>query len=258
MNEQVKNVRIKKQVVYRVKTDFNNITVTQRGNIVTLWSPATVRQTEIDIRNPVVPRLEYARNSVLSLAFCPAPETILVLGLGGGSIPMMFHNICKNASIDVVDIDPEMPVIAEGFFDFYPDKRLKIVLEDASRYVRETSIGKKYDIIVMDTFIGQKQHRSLTTGKFFLAVRDRLTPGGVFAANVMSENRAHFEKIKDRIGSAFKNLWLLPCETSTNTLVFAERGNISKPEILSNVQILPGPIPAGVPIKKLAKRVKRS
>jgi spermidine synthase len=258
MSEQEKKVSRKKRTVYRVKTDFNNIAVTQRGNIVTLWSPATVRQTEIDIRNPVVPRLEYARNTVLSLAFCPGPETILVLGLGGGSIPMMFHEICKNASIDVVDIDPEMPVIAEGFFNFFTDTRLKVVLEDASRYVRETNTGKKYDIIVMDTFIGQKQHRTLTSEKFFSAVRDRLTPGGVFATNVMSESRAHYEKMKSRIGSAFKHLWSLPCETSTNTLVFAGRGNISKPEILSNVRMIPSPIPPEIPIKKLAKRVKRT
>lgn len=257
MNELLKKVRRKKQVVYRAKTDFNNVTVTQKGNIVTLWSPATVRQTEIDICKPFVPRLEYARNTALSLAFCPGPGKILVLGLGGGSIPMMFQYICKDASIDVVDIDPDMLVIAEGFFNFFTDARLKVFLEDASIFISERSVQRKYDIIVMDTFIGQKQHRSLTSEKFFLGIRHRLTPGGIFATNVMSESRAHYEKIKSRIASAFKDLWALPCDTSTNTVVFAGRGNISKPEILTNVQMIPGLIPPEIPITKLAKRVKR-
>ncbi|MCP5108319.1 MAG: hypothetical protein GY950_33340 [bacterium] len=242
-------------MLYKTKTECNNITVTRKGDIITLWAPAGVKQTEVDITNPALPHLEYARNIMLSLAFHPYPESILILGLGGGAVPMMFFHACRSAHIDVVEIDGEIPAITEKYFGFLPAPRLKVFVDDASLYIKNTNGKKKYDIIIMDAYIGQKQHRPLTSAEFFLETRERLTTGGVFAINLMTKNKAHFENMKDRVRSAFNHLWLLPGETSTNTLAFAKMEKISKPGILSNVKRLQVPVPREIPLEKLAKKV---
>ncbi len=248
----------KKQTLYKGKTDFNSVTVTQKGAIVTLWSPSGIRQTEIDTSAALLPRLEYARNSVLSLAFSPCPASMLILGLGGGALPLMFYHIAAEIHIDVVEIDPEMQRIAEKYFGFFTDSRLKLFIDDAARYIRQTDTAKRYDIIILDAYIGHKQHDSLTSEEFFSAAARRLNPGGVLVANLLTKKRSRFETMKQRIASVFGDLWLLPGETSTNTLVFAKKEVISRFDILKNSLALPAykGIPGEIPVEKLAGKVE--
>jgi spermidine synthase len=249
----IKTGRKKKKVLYKTRTDFNDITVTKKGNFVTLWSPANVRQTEIDLTNPTLPRLEYAKHTYLSLGFCPNPKSILIMGLGGGALPIMFYHTCPDTSIDVVEIDPEIPIIAKKYFNFFVDSRLELFSDDAFLYIQNAN--KKYDIIMMDAYIGRKQHRPLTTTEFFMEIKDRLTPKGLLTANLMTKNKTHFETMKSRIESVFNQLWYIPGETSTNAVAFAAKEKISKSQLLSNIKELQVPIPNGIQLKKLVEKI---
>jgi spermidine synthase len=93
-------------ILHRASTKYNEIVVTRRGDVITLWSPADIKQTAINVTVPALPHLEYARNTLLGVSFRPRPEKVLVIGLGGGSIPLMYAAACKGASIDAVEIDP--------------------------------------------------------------------------------------------------------------------------------------------------------
>jgi len=250
--------RKRKKTLFKGKTDFNEVTVTRKGTIVTLWSPSGIRQTEIDTAAPLLPRLEYARNSVLSLAFSPYPTSVLILGLGGGALPMMFYHVGREIHIDVVEIDPAIPGIAETYFGFFTDSRLKLFIDDAARYIRQTNTAKRYDIVIMDAYIGHTQHDSLTSEEFFSAVSGRLAPGGVFVANLLTSKRSHFETMKRRLGMVFCDLWVLPGETSTNTLAFAKKEPVSRFDILKNALALRAykNIPGEIPVETLARKVE--
>lgn len=245
--------RRKRKILYKTRTDFNNLTVTRKGDIVTLWSPANVRQTVIDLGNPTLPCLEYAKYTYLSLAFCPYPGSILIMGLGGGALPVMFYHTCPKASIDVVEIDPEIPIIAKKYFNFFMDSRLELFLDDAFSFIQNAN--KKYDVIMMDAYIGRKQHRPLTTTEFFMEIKNRLTPKGLLTANLMTKNKSRFATMKSRIGSVFKDLWYIAGETSTNAVAFAAKKKISKTQLLSNIKELQVPIPNEIQLKKLVERI---
>ena len=250
--------RNKKKTLFKGKTGFNTVIVTRKGSIVTLWSPPGIRQTETDTAAPLLPRLEYARNSVLSLAFSPYATSMLILGLGGGALPMMFYHMGKEIRIDVVEIDPEIPGIAERYFGFFTDSRMKLFVDDAARYIRQTNTDKRYDIVITDAYIGHKQHPSLTSEEFFSAVSRRLAPGGVFVANLLTKKRSHFETVKQRLGMVFCNVWVLPGETSTNTLAFAKKEPVSRFDILKNALALQAykNIPGEIPVETLARKVE--
>lgn len=243
----------KKKALYKTRTDYNNITVTREGDIVTLWSPANVRQTVIDLSSPTLPCLEYAKYTYLSLAFCPEPGSILIMGLGGGALPVMFYHTCPNTSIHVVEIDPGIPMIAKKYFNFFVDSRLELFLDDAFSFIQNAN--KKYDVIMMDAYIGRKQHRPLTTTEFFMEIKDRLTPTGLLTANLMTQNKSRFDAMKSRIGSVFKDLWYLPGETSTNAVAFAVKEKISKTQLLKNIKELQVSIPNEIQLKKLAGKI---
>lgn len=243
-----------KEVLFKKKTGFNNMSVTREGNIVTLWAPpGKIKQTTVDIANPTLPGLEYAGNCILSLAFRPNPESLLVLGLGGGAVPMMFYHLCKDIRIDVVEIDPVIHEIAKKYFNFITDSRVKVHIDDASQFIQKN--GQKYDIIIMDAFIGQRQHRSLTAQEFFLAARERLNPGGLFVTNLMTKHETRFEKMKRRLGSVFNSLWIFPGEISANALAFAKIEKITKTSLLKNMKQLQVPIPWELRKKILAGKI---
>ena len=249
----------KKKTLYKVKTEFNTITVTRRGTRVTLWSPSGIRQTEMDTAAPLLPGLEYARNCVLSFAFCPYATSMLILGLGGGALPMMFYHMVGDLRIDVVEIDPEIPGIAERYFSFFTDSRMTLFVDDAARYIRQTNTAKRYDIIILDAYLGHKQDDSLRSEAFFSAVGKRLNPGGVFVANMLTKKRSHFEMVEQRLGMVFDDLWVLPGETSTNTLAFAKKEPIAKFDILKNSLALRAykNVPKEIPVEELAGKARR-
>ena len=73
---------------------------------------------------------------------------------------------------------------------------------------------------------------------FFAETARVLSPKGVFVANLMTVNKEHFENIIERMSGIFKDIWLLPGMTSTNSLVFASRGKILKPKIQKKTKTL--------------------
>ena len=239
------------EVLLRKKTGVNNFSVTRKGNIVTLWSPpGRIKQTTVDIANPALPGLEYARNCILSLAFQPKPESLLVLGLGGGAVPMMFYHICPNIHIDVVELDPVIYEAAEKYFNFITDARVSVYIDDASLFIKKN--GQKYDIIIMDAFIGQKQNPSLTSEEFFMAASKRLNPGGLFVTNLMTKYKSRFDQMKHKIVAVFNSLWIFPGEISANALAFAKNEKITKKLITKNILQLQIPIPWETQKKLLA------
>jgi spermidine synthase len=243
----------KKGFVFHKQTRFNNLTVICKRNIITLWS-GNNKQTEIDADNPLCTRLEYSRNFFLSLAFHPDPGSILVLGLGGGAIPSLLHSILEKSIIDVVEIDPEMTVIAKKYFSFPISERLRLFIDDAFFFVRDTK--KIYDIVLMDAYIENQIPETVDSTSFFAETARVLKPNGIFVANLMTVNKEQFENIIGKISVIFKDIWLLPGMTSTNSLIFAARDKILKSKIQKKAKILIKKIPFDLKIHKLLDQLE--
>ncbi len=243
----------RERVLHRVCTDYNDITVTRRGNIITLWSPSKIRQTSVDVTDPLRPCLEYTRHCLLSLVFCPEPASILVLGLGGGAVPMMLYHLCPQVHIDVVELDPEVPVLAEKYFHFSTGNRVRLHVDDAALYIQRKK--KKYDMIFMDAYLGHHQTLPVTTHAFYTEVRERLTDRGVLVANLLTGNRSRFRKITRRIGSLFEHFWILPGDSAANALGFACKQMISRFQLQLNLNLWESRIPMDYHLESLVERV---
>jgi len=247
------NILNKNEIAFHKQTNFNNLTVIRKGNIITLWSGAN-KQTEIDASNPLCTRLEYSRNFFLSLAFHPDPRSILALGLGGGAIPALLHSILEKAVIDVVEIDPEMPVIAKKYFYFSISERLRLFINDAFFFIRDTD--KNYDIVLMDAYIENQIPETVDCTAFFAEAARVLAPGGIFVANLMTVHKEHFENIIERMSGIFNNISMLPGIRSTNSLVFASRDRILSAKMQRKTKALMKKIPFELKIHKLVDRLE--
>lgn len=131
---------------------------------------------------------DYARAMVVvTLLWRPEPRRILVIGVGGGSIPTALARLLPAAHIDAVDIDPAVIEAARRYFGFAPDARLKAFARDGREFVREAlARGQRYDAVLLDAFDAEGIPPALFDHAFLSDVRRLLAAKGVFLANTFA------------------------------------------------------------------------
>ncbi len=139
-------------------------------------------QSIVKVGDPRHLELPYARVVPACLAFTPNPRRILIIGLGGGTIPRFLHSHFPEMMIDVVELDPEVVALAREYCGFEEGPRLRVHVDDGRDFI-ETSRGC-YDVIILDSFDTDSIPAHLTTLEFLGAVRNALAPEGIAIANV--------------------------------------------------------------------------
>jgi len=77
--------------------------------------------------------------------------SILILGVGGGTVIHLLHKRYPDAYITAVDIDPTMIDIGVKYFGLGGVPNLTLVTADAKNF----KITRAYDLVVVDLFIGR-------------------------------------------------------------------------------------------------------
>jgi spermidine synthase len=152
------------------------------------------RQSCINLADPRRFALNYTRMAMggLLLSTPEAPKRVLILGLGGGTIPMALREILPQAQIDVVEIDPAVTKVARDYFGFRADTKLKVFEMDGRVYVkRAIREGKKYEAILLDAFDQDYIPEHLLTKEFLEETKSLLAPGGVLVGNTFSSSKLY-------------------------------------------------------------------
>lgn len=159
---------------------------------------------------------------------------VLVLGGGGFAWPKHVLATHPEVSLDVVEIDSAIIRIARRHFfldeaieRFDPaHKRLRLICDDGRAFLEnaaessQRSYGARpgamrYDAIVNDAFSGAEPVRSLATVEAAQAAKACLIPGGLYAANVVSDfDRANVAFLRDltaTLAKAFAHVHIIPC-----------------------------------------------
>jgi spermidine synthase len=151
------------------------------------------RQSCIELSHPDHMVFEYTRLMLGALFVVPDPHEILVIGLGGGTLPRALHELLPAAHIDVVEIDPAVVRVATQYFGFQSSPQMSVSTEDGRAYVRRLlrEGTHKYDLIMLDAYEREYIPEHLLTREFLHQVQQLLRPGGVVAANTWSSSRLY-------------------------------------------------------------------
>jgi spermidine synthase len=180
-------------------------------------------QSCIDQRRPRAMVFSYTRMSMASLLFTERPQNILVIGLGGGTLPTAFNELYPKAHIDAVEIDPAVVTVAEKFFGFADSERLVVHTQDARVWTKRAALKpRRYDLIILDAFNGEYIPEHLMTREYLEETRALLAPGGTLVANTFSISH------------------LYDHESVTYQQVFGDFINFRIPESSNRVVIVPG------------------
>ncbi|WP_342380783.1 fused MFS/spermidine synthase [Myxococcus stipitatus] len=161
--------------------------------------------------------LEYTQGMIAGVAFVNEPRRILMVGVGGGALPMFLRATFPAAHIDAVDCDAEVLDVARRYLGFREDLRLHAHLEDGRRFI-ETP-GPAYDVILLDAFGPRGAPRALSTWEFLRAVRARLAPGGVAVSNVHRAPNPHYPEMFQTWRASFEQLHAFDARTTANRIV---------------------------------------
>jgi spermidine synthase len=195
------------------------------------------RQSVVKLGDPEHLELPYARVIPVGLVFVEQPQSALVIGLGGGTIPSFLRKHYRAMRIDVVDIDPVVVEVAKSHFGFREDERMHAHVEDGRRFVEQAK--ERYDLIFLDGFGTDSVPAHLTTREFLAAVKSILRPRGVVVGNLWGRdvNRMYDSMVKT-YRSVYENIRIIDVIGSGNKILIASSGapEISHRELVRRAQ----------------------
>ncbi len=170
------------------------------GRTLTLRFDSRSIQSVMHLDDPARLELEYTRAMMLFLLIQPAPRSMLMVGLGGGSLPRYCHRHLPETDITVVEIDPAVIALRERFLVPPDGPRFRVRREDGAEHMRQAP--DRYDVILLDGFDADGQPAALATRDFYDACRLALRAGGVLVVN-FDGDPAVSDPLLARLESAF-------------------------------------------------------
>ena len=198
----------------------DGLEVTEERGVRTLHLGSQAIQSRMRVSRPWDLELAYTRAMMGFLLFNAAPQNVLMIGLGGGSLAKYIRKQRPQTHITAVEIDPRVIAAARTHFDLPPDDATLDVIEaDGALYVRQHPGSA--DIILLDGFDAGNQVAELATQTFYTACRRVLKPGGVLVVNLWGRD-ADFAEYFARLTRAFDGeVGWISVQDKTNVIVFA-------------------------------------
>lgn len=178
------------------------------------------RQSVVKPGDPDHLVLQYTHTAFVGLALADAPRRLLVIGVGGGTLPMFLRKHYPEATIDAVDIDPQVIDVARGYLGLREDAALRAHAADGRAFIE--AVREPYDVIFLDAFSSSEVPAHLTTREFLQAVRRALTPAGVVVGNVWDRfaNRLYDAMLRT-YQDVFDEVYVLGVPAAGNKIVLA-------------------------------------
>nr|XP_020727620.1 methyltransferase-like protein 13 isoform X2 [Odocoileus virginianus texanus] len=200
---------------------------------------------------------EHHKAMIAGLALLKNPEllletplALLVVGLGGGSLPLFIHDHFPKSCIHAVEIDPSMLEVATQWFGFCQSDRMKVHIADGLDFI--TSLAEEearphYDIIMFDVdskdpTLGMSCPPPAFVAQLFLQkVKSILTPEGVFILNLVCRDLGLKDSVLAGLKAVFPLLYVRRIEGEVNEILFCQlhsERKLATPELLEMARAL--------------------
>ncbi|MGP0019154.1 MAG: fused MFS/spermidine synthase [Candidatus Sulfotelmatobacter sp.] len=142
----------------------------------------------------------------------PSPQSVLVIGGGGYTIPEFVKTYAPTAEVTVVEIDPEVTAAAKQFFLQDPGIQITTLNEDGRVFLNRNR--RQFDVLYTDAYVGLSIPPFLATREAFQQVRRALKPDGIAVFNIASARAG-------KLGAVYEALFTTIREVFPQTAVFS-------------------------------------
>lgn len=197
----------------------DSVEVSESDGIRALHLGSVTIQSAMRIKDPFALALKYTRAMMCFLLFNEDVKAVLIIGLGGGSLPKYLHAFCASIHITVLEINPKMIQVARHQF-CVPDNdaRLTVIEGDGLQYLAENE--NTADVLMIDAFDSHGIPANFCSQDFFDQCAASLNNAGILAINLWQSDK-NFDVYLQRIEQSFNgNVLILPTGKPGNIAVF--------------------------------------
>ena len=195
------------RILYVADSPYHRVTVRQRGAHRELYFNAA-KQTRMRLHDPLGPGLSYTDAFHIAPLLRPEVRRILFIGLGGGTAAKQFLHHYPQATIDVVEIDPLVVMVAKKWFAVPDDPRLRIHLMDGRTFVKRST--EQWDLVIIDAYTtnryGDTIPAHLTTREFFTELDAHLTERAIVHFHCAFHHTSVLGAIQRTMASVFPSV----------------------------------------------------
>jgi len=134
--------------------------------------------------------LKLWQQALCRFGIIPSPDvrSILVLGVGGGTVIHLLHALYPDAVITGVDMDEKMVSIGKKYFGLSKVSGLTLTVADAKEFLLMAVAKKKqWDMVVVDLFIGAAIPAFVGEERFIRDLKRIMAPKGMVLINYLHE-----------------------------------------------------------------------
>jgi spermidine synthase len=166
-------------------------------------------------------------------------DSLLVIGLAGGTIARQYTKVYGNVAIDGIEIDPGVVGAGERYFGMDALPNLTIYVQDGRYMLR--ALDQQYRVVAIDAYRPPYIPWHLTTIEFFAEVKEHLTSDGVVAINVGRTNtdRRLVDAMATTMQQVFPSLHAMDVPRSFNTILVATMQETNSENLAKNLSVLP-------------------
>ena len=212
------------EALTELSVDGNHLQVRQDNLFRWLCYRGGMAQSAMLRERPADLLLSYTRAMMAFMLLVKDPRSVLVVGLGGGSLVKFMHQHLPRARITAVDRFPALAELATKYFDLpVASGRLRFRAEEAGAFLRRTRLQP--DVIMIDIFDRNNLNATARKPEFYASCRARLAPSGVIVINLLVSDRDSCEKLPTPIRAAFDTILSIRPDEYGNFIVFACNSN---------------------------------
>jgi spermidine synthase len=223
------------KVLYEKKSPYSTIIVTEdeQGLRTLMFDRNGVRQSVVKPGDPDHLELAYAKVMPVGCAVVDEPRRVLIVGLGGGTVPSFLRKHFPKMTIDAVELDPDVVDVAKRFFGFREDAAMHAYVKDGRKFIEDCR--QPYDIIFLDAFGSDSIPYSLATQEFLVSVRKALAPKGIVVANIWNRGSNElYDSMLRTYQEVFDDLYAVEVRGVGNEIVIGlkQKGNLTREELV--------------------------
>jgi spermidine synthase len=254
------SITVNAKTIHSERSLYRNIIVDEKNGLRCLQFNVKSNKTHQScmlVDDPQRLVFNYTKLLFSSLLLTKQPEKVLIIGLGGGTMSNILHQLYPDAEITNVEIDPAVIKVARQYFGFFENQLVTSKVQDGRIFIKRAGLKKqKYDWIILDAFNGDYIPEHLMTKEFLQETKQLLSEKGVLAANTFSVSELYnFESATYK--SVFGDFYNVRNNQVSNRIILASNQPLPDAEAISQRAKILIPIlkPFGVNIAEITSQM---
>lgn len=184
------SLSVKAKVIHSERSLYRNIIVEEnKGRRCLKFNVKHAKSSQscINTKQPQQLVFNYTKMLFSGLFLLDKPQQILIIGLGGGTMSNILHQLFPESQIDNVEIDPAVIKVARNYFDLFESDKVQALAQDGRIFVKRALLrNARYDWIILDAFNGEYIPEHLLTREFLQETKRLLSERGILSANTFT------------------------------------------------------------------------